>query len=928
VGSFAFTTLGNENADFADAGGSTCTTGTYSTSTNCIFNVNFTPKAPGLRSGALTAFDNTGGLLTFWRIYGTGLGPQVAFPAAKTALTATVSPDMTNTMKVQADAKGNLYAVIWNDAAGDPNTGSVVVFQNNGTGYNAGVTIASGLSQPVDLAVDGAGNVFVLSVADGNNDANTGSVQLILKAASGWASSPKTVESGLNYPWGMTVDAKDDLFVSLTKNGRVIEYPMGTSGSGFGSQVTLASGLPSPKGLALDGSGNLFVALYLDQNNDPNGGSVVALPLSGSGYGSPVTVATGLSYPAGLAVDNNDNVLVTSVMDSSTDLSSGALLEIPFTGTGFGTPVSLASGMTYPQGVALDSTGNIFFPDQGTNQLYELARATGPALTFATTAQGSLSPDSPQTLEVYNIGNQPLDFITVAFPADFPQDSAAASDCSSANPLAANGACTLTVDFNPAAAGALTESLVLTDTALNAEGPGYATQNVSLSGNSTTAITWATPSAITYGTALSSTQLDASTTVAGTFSYNPAAGTVLSPGNHTLSVTFTPSDPSSYTSAKTTVSLAVADAPLAVTAGNQTMTYGGAVPTLTGTLTGVVAGDGITASYATTASSTSTTGSYPITATLNDPNSKLSNYTVTNTPGTLTIAKASPGVQLASSSNPVLAQNSITLTATVTAAIGSPTGVVTFIDGSTPLGTGTLNANGVATFATASLAAGSHTITASYAGDSNFNATTSSALTQVVANFSLAIQGGSAGVTSVTTHAGGSAVFTFTLSPTGSTVFPSAITLSASGLPTGATATFSPATIAAGAGATAVTLTIQLPQSAANVEQERPIGEMRQALAQKTSTPKPASKLPFLALALILLPFARTIRRTGTELGRVAPLLLLLIGAIASASCLAGCGGSSTSTTSTTTTPATYTIQVTGTSGALSSSMDVTLTVE
>ncbi|MBT0895788.1 hypothetical protein KI811_18470, partial [Geobacter hydrogenophilus] len=54
-------------------------------------------------------------------------------------------------------------------------------------------------------------------------------------------------------------------------------------------------------------------------------------------------------------------------------------------------------------------------------------------------------------------------------------------------------------------------------------------------------ITWTAPAAITYGTALSATQLNASAgTVAGTFTYSPALGTVLNAGSQTLSVTFTP----------------------------------------------------------------------------------------------------------------------------------------------------------------------------------------------------------------------------------------------------------------------------------------------------------------------------------------------------------------------------------------------------
>ena len=77
----------------------------------------------------------------------------------------------------------------------------------------------------------------------------------------------------------------------------------------------------------------------------------------------------------------------------------------------------------------------------------------------------------------------------------------------------------------------------------------------------------------------------------------------------------------------------------------------------------------------------------------------------------------------------------MTFTATVTVVApgaGTPTGTVTFKDGATTLGTGTLNGAGVATFTTTALAAGSHYITATFSGDGSFNGSTSSALKQDV----------------------------------------------------------------------------------------------------------------------------------------------------------------------------------------------------
>jgi hypothetical protein len=73
-------------------------------------------------------------------------------------------------------------------------------------------------------------------------------------------------------------------------------------------------------------------------------------------------------------------------------------------------------------------------------------------------------------------------------------------------------------------------------------------------------ITWAAPASITYGTALSATQLNARCSVTGTFVYSPAAGTVLSVGAHTLHVTFTPNNTTNYAVATATQTLTVTSA--------------------------------------------------------------------------------------------------------------------------------------------------------------------------------------------------------------------------------------------------------------------------------------------------------------------------------------------------------------------------------
>ena len=142
-----------------------------------------------------------------------------------------------------------------------------------------------------------------------------------------------------------------------------------------------------------------------------------------------------------------------------------------------------------------------------------------------------------------------------------------------------------TFAYTPAAGampGAGSDTLSVTFTPTDTTHYTTATGTVSLAvSKATPVLTWPTPSPITTGTALSATQLNAAaalngTAVAGTYAYTPTAGTVPAQGSDTLSVTFTPTDTSDYTTATGTVTLVVTNqsaptitwaTPAAITAG-------------------------------------------------------------------------------------------------------------------------------------------------------------------------------------------------------------------------------------------------------------------------------------------------------------------------------------------------------------------------
>ena len=324
----------------------------------------------------------------------------------------------------------------------------------------------------------------------------------------------------------------------------------------------------------------------------------------------------------------------------------------------------------------------------------------------------------------------------------------------------------------------------------------------------TPSVTWPTPTAITYGTALSSTQLSATAGgVAGSFVYTPASGTVLNAGSQTLSVNFNPTDTADYNAASSSVTLTVnkATPTLSVATSGTPITYGTLV-TFTATISsgpigaitfydsGISIGTGtISGTSAPFATSTLTAGTHTITVgwggngnynsiisgsitqtvnkatpiiiwptpapitygsplssdqlnatsggvagsfaytppvgTVLGAGSQSLSLTFTPTDSTdyvsaasnvsLTVNKSSVVIVGAALSTPSYFGDRVTLTFTFTGAGLTPTGTTTIKDGAVTLVTIPLSA-GAATFSTSALGAGTHSLTATYNGDVNY----------------------------------------------------------------------------------------------------------------------------------------------------------------------------------------------------------------
>ena len=233
------------------------------------------------------------------------------------------------------------------------------------------------------------------------------------------------------------------------------------------------------------------------------------------------------------------------------------------------------------------------------------------------------------------------------------------------------------------------------------------------------------------------TTIGTGTIGSGTATYSISS---LTAGSHSITAVYS-GDANCNTSTSSTLTQTVNKTATSVVLASSSnpSNYGGSV-TFTATMTPVGATGTVTFKDGGTTLGTGTLGSG--TATYSTSSLSVSSHSITAVYGgdtnyntstsstlTQTVNKAATSVVLASNSNPSTYGGSVTFTATMTPS--AATGTVTFKDGGTTLGTGTLS-SGTTTYSTSALKPGRHSITAVYGGDTNYNTSTSSTLTQTV----------------------------------------------------------------------------------------------------------------------------------------------------------------------------------------------------
>ena len=461
------------------------------------------------------------------------------------------------------DSAGNLYiADTYNNRIRkiSASTGLISTVAGNGTfGYSGdnGSALSAAISAR-GIAVDGSGNIYM---ADGNHNvvrkvtASTGIITTVAgNGTAGFAGDGGSASSAeLNSPFAVAVDSAGNLYIADGGNNRIRKVTSsgtistvagnGTGGfAGDGGAATTAE-LYDPVGVALDSAGNLYIAdQYNGRVRKVTGGvitTVVGGALSGYVGDGGLATSTSIGWTTGVAVDSAGNIYFSD-KNAGRVRKVTAATNLVSTLAGFGTLgyngdgiTATSAELTYPEGIALDAAGNLYFADNGNNRV----RVVSLMRAAPTVSWSSPAPITTGT---------PLGAAQLNATADLPG----------------------TFTYSPAAGAVLpagTQILSVTFTPTNTFDYSSTTQTVAITVQANPTITWPSPPAITYGTALSATQLNAASAVPGTFVYSPAPGTTLAAGTQTLSVAFTPVDTTNYTTATASVSLSVQKATPTIT---------------------------------------------------------------------------------------------------------------------------------------------------------------------------------------------------------------------------------------------------------------------------------------------------------------------------------------------------------------------------
>jgi uncharacterized protein (TIGR03437 family) len=317
---------------------------------------------------------------------------------------------------VAVDSAGNVYIA---DSARirKVSNGVITTVAGNGTqgfsGDNGPATSAQ-LANPLGVAVDSAGSVYI---ADRNNHRIRKVSGGVITTVAGNGTPGFSGDNGsatgaqLNYPAGVAVDSAGNLYIADSYNfrirkvsGGVITTVAGSGALGLGggdNGPATSAPLSLASGIAVDSAGNLYIAEFdrSDVRKVSNGAITTVAGNGTPGFSGDNGSATSaqLDNPEGVAVDSAGNLYIADWGNNRIRMvSNGVIATVAGSGTGgFSGDNGLATNalLWSPQGVAVDAAGNLYVAGTGNNRIRVLT-PTGSRCTYSVSPASLSAPAS------------------------------------------------------------------------------------------------------------------------------------------------------------------------------------------------------------------------------------------------------------------------------------------------------------------------------------------------------------------------------------------------------------------------------------------------------------------------------------------------------------------------------------------------------
>jgi uncharacterized protein (TIGR03437 family) len=325
---------------------------------------------------------------------------------------------LANPVSIALDAKGTAYFVTANIVLRlDATTGLMTLVAGNGVaGFSGdnGLATSAQLNQPHGLAVDSAGNLYIADSGNGRvRKVSNGVITTVAGGGTGPGigdGGPATSAPKMGVE-GVAVDSSGNLYIADAGDNRIRKVSngvittvagsgptgpsAGSSGgfSGDGGPATSAQ-LFDPSDVAVDSAGNLYIAdTYNDRIRMVSNGVITTIAGTGvpgfSGDGGPASSAQIGYFPQDVAVDSAGNVYIPD-NGRIRMISNGVINTIAGggTGPGIGDNGPATSAELEPDGVAVDSAGNLIIADGNKDRIRKVSNGV-----ITTVAGGG--PESP-----------------------------------------------------------------------------------------------------------------------------------------------------------------------------------------------------------------------------------------------------------------------------------------------------------------------------------------------------------------------------------------------------------------------------------------------------------------------------------------------------------------------------------------------------